>query len=56
MKFKAKVEEVQYPMTGEYNDDSKSIFNEIWVHNDEDDDTDDDVAHVDDEKLIRIIK
>ena len=29
LKFKAKVEEVQYPMTGEYNDDSKSIFNEI---------------------------
>ena len=34
-------------MTGEYNDDSMSILNEIGVDNDEDDDADDDVAHDD---------
>ena len=33
--LKAKVEEVKYPMTGKYNDDSKSILNENGVHNDE---------------------
>ena len=38
-------------MTGEYNADSKSILNEIGVHNDEDDDADDDVAHYDEELL-----
>ena len=49
LKFKAKVEEVKYPMTGEYNDDSKSILNEIVVQNNADDDADDDVTHDDDE-------
>ena len=51
LKFKAKVEEVKYPMTGEYNDDSKPILNEIGVHNDEDNNADDDVAHYDEEVL-----
>ena len=41
-------------MTGEYNDDSKSILNEIEVHNDKDDDADDDVAHDDDEELLEV--
>ena len=36
-------------MAGKYNDDSKSILNEIGVHNDEGDDADD-VAHDDDEE------
>ena len=54
MKFKAKVEDVKYPMTGEYNDDSKSILNETGVHNDEDDDADDDVAHDDHEELLEV--
>ena len=31
-------------MTGEYNDDSKSIFNKIGVYSNEDDSADDDVA------------
>ena len=44
--LKAKVEEVKYPITGEYNDDSKSILNEIGVHNDAND-----VAHDADEEL-----
>ena len=52
--LKAKVEEVKYPMTGKYNDDSKSILNENGVHNDEDDDADDDVAHDDDEELLEV--
>ena len=42
--FKAKVEEVKYSMTGEYNDDSKSILNKIGVYSNEDDSADDDVA------------
>ena len=54
LKFKAKVEDVKYPMTGEYNDDSKSILNETGVHNDEDDDADDDVAHDDHEELLEV--
>ena len=53
-KFKAKVEEVKYPMTGEYSDGSKSISNEIGVHNDENGDADDDVAHDDDEELLEV--
>ena len=48
-KFKAKVEEVKYPMTGKYNDDSKSILKEIVVQSNADDDADDDVTHDDDE-------
>ena len=36
-------------MAGKYNDNSKSILNEIGVHNDEGDDADD-VAHDDDEE------
>ena len=43
--LKAKVEDVKYPITGKYNDDSKSILNEIGVHNDAD------VAHDADEEL-----
>ena len=53
-KFKAKVKEFKHPMTGEYKDDSKSILNEIKVHNDEDDDIDDDLAHDDDEELFEV--
>ena len=45
--LKAKVEEVKYPITGEYNDDSKSILNEIGVHKW----IADDVAHDADEEL-----
>ena len=53
-KFKAKVEVVKYPMTGEYYDESKSILNEIEVHNNEDNDTDDDVPHDDHEELLEV--
>ena len=49
LKFKAKIEEVKYPMTGEYIDDLKSILNKIGVYNDNDDDADDDVTHTDEE-------
>ena len=41
-------------MAGEHNDDSKSILNEIQVHNDENDDADDDVAHDDYEELLEV--
>ena len=51
-KLKAKVEEVKYPMTGKYNDDSRSILNEIRVHKNEDHDADDDVAH--DQELLEV--
>ena len=54
LKFKAKVEEVKYPMTGEDNDDSKSILNETGVHNDEDHYADVDAAHDDDEKPLEV--
>ena len=54
MKFKANAEEVKYPMTGKYYDDSKSILNEIGVHNDEDNDADDDIAHHHDEELLEL--
>ena len=56
MIFKGKVEEIKYPVTGEYNDDSKPILNDIGVHNDEDDDADDDIAHDDDEELLEVEK
>ena len=46
MKFKAKFEEVKYPVTDKYIDDSKSVLNEIG-----DGDDADDVAHDDDELL-----
>ena len=39
-------------MTGKYNDDSKSILNEIGVHKNEDHDADDDVAH--DQELLEV--
>ena len=48
LKFKPKVEEVKYAMTGEYYDDSKSILNER-VHSDEDNDANDD-----DEELLEV--
>ena len=54
MKFKAKVEEVKYSMTGKYNDDSKFISNEIGVHKDDDNDADDDLAHNDVEELLEV--
>ena len=38
-------------MTGEYNDDSRSILSEIGLHTDEDNDADD-KAHDDDEELL----
>ena len=41
-------------MAGEHNDDSKSILNEIQVHNDENDDADDDAAHDDYEELLEV--
>ena len=41
-------------MTGKYYDDSKSILNEIGVHNDEDNDADDDIAHHHDEELLEL--
>ena len=50
LKFKAKFEEVKYPVTGKYIDDSKSTSNEIGVQNDDGDDADD-AAHDDDELL-----
>ena len=50
LKFKAKFEEVKYPVTGKYIDDSKSILNEIGVQNDDGDDAGD-AAHDDDELL-----
>ena len=34
----AKVKEVEYPLTGEYVDDSKNILQELGVEEDEDDD------------------
>ena len=37
-------------MTGIYDDGSKSILNQIEVHNNEDDDADNNVAHDDDFK------
>ena len=40
-------------MTGEYND-SNAILQEIGMHNDKDDNADDDVAHDDDEELLKI--
>ena len=52
MKFKAKVEEVKYPMTGKYNNDSKFMSNEIGVHKDDDDDAD--LAHNDVEELLEV--
>ena len=54
MKFKAKAEEVKYPMTGKYNDDSKSILKETGVFNDEDHYADDDAAYDDDEKPLDV--
>ena len=54
MKFKVKVEEVKYPVTGKYTDDSKSILNKTGAHNDEDDDADNDVAHDDVEELLEV--
>lgn len=48
--LKAKVEDVNYPMTGEYNDDSKNILNEIGVHNEEDGDHDDEELEEDEEE------
>ena len=54
LKFKVKVEEVKYPVTGKYTDDSKSILNKTGVHNDEDDDADNDVAHDDVEELLEV--
>ena len=54
LKFKVKVEEVKYPVTGKYTDDSKSILNKIGVHSDEDDDADNDVAHDDVEELLEV--
>ena len=50
LKFKAKFEEVKYPVTGKYIDDSKSILNEIGVQNDDGDDAGH-AAHDDDELL-----
>ena len=54
MKSKANVEVVKYQMTGEYHDDSKSILNEIGVHNNDDNNTDDDVSHDDHAELIEV--
>ena len=54
LKFKAKAEEVKYPMTGKYNDDSKSILKETGVFNDEDHYADDDAAYDDDEKPLEV--
>ena len=34
------MKEVEYPLTGEYIDDSKSILKELGVEEDEDDDED----------------
>ena len=52
----AKVKEVEYPLTGEYIDDSKSILKELGVEEDEDDDEDvepqtGDVDDADDEDI-----
>ena len=54
LKFEAKVEQVKYPMTGEHDDDSKSILNEIGMYSDEDDSADDVVAHDDKEELLEV--
>ena len=43
-----------YPITGEYNDDSKSVLSKIGVLSHEDDDADDDVPHGDDEELLEV--
>ena len=52
----ARVKEVEYPLTGEYIDDSKSILKELGVEEDEDDDEDvepqtGDVDDADDEDI-----
>ena len=54
LKFKSYDDEVKHSMTGEHNDDSKSTLSEIWVHKDEDDNADDDVANEDDEELLEV--
>ena len=36
----AKVKEVEYPLTGDYVDDSKNILQELEIDKDEDDDDD----------------
>ena len=47
----AKVEEVSYPITGEYIEDSKAILNEIGVIDNEEDDDDHDEDGDDDDDL-----
>ena len=43
-----------YPITGEYNDDSKSVLSKIGVRSHEDNDAYDGVPHGDDEELLEV--
>ena len=48
---KEKLLKFKYPMTGENNDDSNSVLNELGVHNDEDVDADN-ITHDDDDDIV----